>query len=589
MEIPQHLFLVPALNTFHSGTKVRPDARRHFDILNQTKPKLQGLLGVLKASKASTKQESKPKPKPLLPTAVRRVSRPSMAKKCVASGIVDGLTPVIVAPVKKVQTNARLTNVTTRQAVTRQTATPPPESKPLSRQPPRARATPPAPVNRPTTSTTASVTKLAVSQAKASTERHSVSPVSLRRRQSQQLPTPPPTPPLDAPLVKAATGKSSTQSHAKIPRSAGMLFSKPTPIPRSKPMVFRPESTLAPKSAVAKITRQVTVTVPRATAKPATPFQKEECKAPTSPLASKLQFKAMQSSQAGKFIGPSNNVRTPATKAQLLKPVTPKSETPAKAVAAKTPTSTAKATEIKTLLLAVKSSDPAPVQVASAVANCEKELESATAEIIAAAVAQTCKTSEAKNASKETALSKPCEALRPLEASHCPAVTELKTVLTIRSISITAEPTMEKFHRKQEPQDPSIKTAPTPTGHTVNFTGSTIQARIAAMYASSRVNPPAQPTVIPVGARVRQFKTPELLDTDKASRNERIQREVEALRNMNKVGTGSAAIVKTRAFGGSETANAGVQESQVRALPLHLKSIVERVRQERTAGSAQQN
>jgi hypothetical protein len=95
--------------------------------------------------------------------------------------------------------------------------------------------------------------------------------------------------------------------------------------------------------------------------------------------------------------------------------------------------------------------------------------------------------------------------------------------------------------------------------------------------------------MIPVCARVCQFKRPDLLETDKASRNMRIQREVEALRTMNKVGTAGAAIVKTRAFGGVETANAGAEEPQVKALPLHLRSILERVRQERIESPVARN
>ena len=115
-----------------------------------------------------------------------------------------------------------------------------------------------------------------------------------------------------------------------------------------------------------------------------------------------------------------------------------------------------------------------------------------------------------------------------------------------------------------------------------------IQARIAAMYASAGTKAPTQPTVVPLGARVCQFKRPELLETDKASKNVRIQREIEALRSMNKVGTGGAAIIKTRAFGGTDAANRGAQETQVGALPLHLRNVVERARRERLGGSTQE-
>lgn len=104
------------------------------------------------------------------------------------------------------------------------------------------------------------------------------------------------------------------------------------------------------------------------------------------------------------------------------------------------------------------------------------------------------------------------------------------------------------------------------------------------MYASAGVKAPYTPAPV-VQARLRQFKLPELLDTDKASKNERIQREVEALRSMNKVITGGAALVKTKAFGGSEPHNAAAEEDyEGRALSLQCRSIIERVRKERSQG-----
>lgn len=108
-----------------------------------------------------------------------------------------------------------------------------------------------------------------------------------------------------------------------------------------------------------------------------------------------------------------------------------------------------------------------------------------------------------------------------------------------------------------------------------------IQARIAAMYASAGVNGSRAPIV--TGARVCQFKIPELLETDKASKNVRIQREVEALRALNKVVANSAALVKTRAFGGCEPHNAAANTAQEsRALPLHCKSVVDRIKREQS-------
>lgn len=101
------------------------------------------------------------------------------------------------------------------------------------------------------------------------------------------------------------------------------------------------------------------------------------------------------------------------------------------------------------------------------------------------------------------------------------------------------------------------------------------------MYASAGVNGLRAPIV--TGARVCQFKVPELLETDKASKDVRIQREVEALRTMNKVGTNSAALVKTRAFGGSEPHNAAANTvHEGRTLPLHCKNVVDRIKKEQS-------
>ena len=57
MEIPQHIFLVQSLKSFHTGTKAKVDARKRFDDANR-QPKLPALVGALKAVK-DKKHQSK--------------------------------------------------------------------------------------------------------------------------------------------------------------------------------------------------------------------------------------------------------------------------------------------------------------------------------------------------------------------------------------------------------------------------------------------------------------------------------------------------------------------------------------------------
>lgn len=52
------------------------------------------------------------------------------------------------------------------------------------------------------------------------------------------------------------------------------------------------------------------------------------------------------------------------------------------------------------------------------------------------------------------------------------------------------------------------------------------------------------------------------METDKASQNAIIQREVEALRSMGRVGTGAVSMIQTRAFGGEGSANGKAQEEE---------------------------
>lgn len=64
-----------------------------------------------------------------------------------------------------------------------------------------------------------------------------------------------------------------------------------------------------------------------------------------------------------------------------------------------------------------------------------------------------------------------------------------------------------------------------------------------------------KPTRLEPSAYVRRLNIPELGEGDQASQDQRIQREVDALRSMKRVGSGSHALIKTRAFGGSSTAS----------------------------------
>lgn len=92
-----------------------------------------------------------------------------------------------------------------------------------------------------------------------------------------------------------------------------------------------------------------------------------------------------------------------------------------------------------------------------------------------------------------------------------------------------------------------------------------------------------------VGARVCRFKAPDLEDGARASKNEAIQCEVEALRKMRRVDCGSKAIVNTVAFGGSGPANVPVEQRGPGAvLSLYTLGVMERVRRERTGGSEEQ-
>ena len=97
------------------------------------------------------------------------------------------------------------------------------------------------------------------------------------------------------------------------------------------------------------------------------------------------------------------------------------------------------------------------------------------------------------------------------------------------------------------------------------------------MFASSGVR---LPPPIRTGARVCRFRSPELLDSDRASRDARIQREIEGLRGLQRVGSGSAVIAKSVAFGGDGPANAPTESPK---LSLQALAVLQRIKKERRA------
>lgn len=112
---------------------------------------------------------------------------------------------------------------------------------------------------------------------------------------------------------------------------------------------------------------------------------------------------------------------------------------------------------------------------------------------------------------------------------------------------------------------------------TVSFRG--IQARMAALLGNAGV---AQgPVPAAVGIYVRRLKIPELIEGVHASKNLRIQREVDALRSMNRVRGGSQTLLKIKTFGGRGAVNQENQESDL-GCSLQCISIIEKVKKRRT-------
>ena len=94
------------------------------------------------------------------------------------------------------------------------------------------------------------------------------------------------------------------------------------------------------------------------------------------------------------------------------------------------------------------------------------------------------------------------------------------------------------------------------------------------MYSASGVTPPQ--AHIRVGARVCKFKTPELVDK-RVSKNDTIQCEIEALRRIKRVDTGSHTIAKSIIFGGD--GSGAPVEGNGKAMSLHAMGVLERVKE----------
>ncbi|KAI0341837.1 hypothetical protein BDW22DRAFT_1358720 [Trametopsis cervina] len=586
MEIPQHLFFVPALNSHHSGaTKVTADTRKRFDDVNERKPKLKGLF---RALKPSLKTQGKRKELNIKPASSQRVASPSLTTDVVAD---------------RVRSQGQIKSATRITAI-RQTATSPPEnSTPITRRlPVKIRMSPPVPNKTSVSPTLASVkARVPVPSVRKVEGSKSKSPLlsSSRPRIVQQLHTPPATPPLDSDASRSIVRKA--ESTVKIPRSTAMVFSKAA-LPRSKAMTFKQEQH--------PVTKKIAeVPVRRSAAKPVTPVQKETHKALASTAMPKpvSKPKVVQISVA-KINTPIKTSRTPAMLAASKKPTSPKTQVPARVAVAAT-SSPVKYSEKKLAqvsLLEVKSAEVKVPEVESVAIESKPEI--IASELVVpkaeACIEIVCEESPVEHGVQQmtavdskAANDKSPEAsssggssgrLSPLQVAHSPVIGELQGAFDRRKTAISGQSSIRKLpiHAKQE-QVP-IESIRPPLSVVTNNAASGIQARIAAMYASAGVKAPAQPTVIAMGPRVCQFRRPDLLETDKASRDAKIQREIEALRNMNRVGTTSAAIVRTRAFGGSGTANAGAMAAEERAIPLHLRKVVERVRRERSEGLTQE-
>ncbi|KAI0094029.1 hypothetical protein BDY19DRAFT_989546 [Irpex rosettiformis] len=558
MEIPRHIFLVPALKSFNSETKTKVESHKCFDSVRQKKPKLLTILSIFKSS-TTRKQKGE-----------SEVSSSLVVKTVTASTPV----PAIVITARKTQVaNSISTKDATRSPIVRcQLASSPLQSSKGGV----------SPSDSPRRSSVRLSMRVPIpsSKAKASREPSARQNISLASSSQttdiQQLPTPPPTPPLECGVPMKVIGE---MEKPRIPRSSSMIFPEATPITRSKAMVFISELKISPK-----------------------PVHREVRKAPTNTLVPKSLSKVVQISLAGKSTSPCGRAPMVKTQVTSMKLVTPKSSFPTKAMVARDANQAEEMEERPIPSVVFQQNGEGEGVEVIKIPQENTKVEVRSADIIVHGITpkaserkasspleETTKVeSTAKKIGKIVASNSVVSVLRkpasPRKAVHSPAMSELQDVLERRKAAMSSWKAVEP---KQ--LEPLGKESRAPAAQAVAGTGSNIQARIAKIYATAGVKALAQPIVVPPGARMRQFKRPELLETDKASNNIRIQREIEALRTMNKVGAGGAAIVKTRAFGRTEAAKEAAQDTQGETLPLHLRNVSERVRHEHIEKLTQEN
>ncbi|KAL4243932.1 hypothetical protein ABKN59_011314 [Abortiporus biennis] len=109
----------------------------------------------------------------------------------------------------------------------------------------------------------------------------------------------------------------------------------------------------------------------------------------------------------------------------------------------------------------------------------------------------------------------------------------------------------------------------------VNVNG--VQARIEALF-SRTLQPYSNDNTKKRSAWVRKFNLPEILDSDRASKDARTQREVEALRALKRVEVGSVRIVKSKVFGGDGPANVACEDEKTERKSLIAIGILEKRR-----------
>ncbi|KAI0093993.1 hypothetical protein BDY19DRAFT_289806 [Irpex rosettiformis] len=440
METPQRMFFVPALISFNSGRKTQVEARKRFDDVNKKNSKLPGLLGALKLSKPTDS-----------PSPVSHV---------------QGKKTQVIGPIS--------TNATACQAAApRQSATPSPEIKLYKAvQVTKARAVTLPSVRRPSAPRSAAVSLPAgrVKTSVKSSIKESISPASSSKiKVVKQLPTPPPTPPLESQAPNESVRTSRTEKKARIPRYNAMVFPKPTPISYSKP------TNLMSESEASEISLR--------------PVQKNVRKAPASPLVPKPVPKIIQNGQAAKRTCPYGKIPRTSTNETQVKSITSKRKSRTTVVVEK------EASPKKTQLTAtgvVKPSKASDTEIIPPVAKeaAEEQVENIKIELPIVAIHwETSRTlepsvisvverttevqeglcSEEKKRSKASitssnANSQPSKPISPRKATHSPAMTELQAVLERRKVAISS------WHPYQ-PKESLEEKATSLTAQTVTSTG----------------------------------------------------------------------------------------------------------------------